>query len=236
MSKRLTFAIPHTFPEVIRQILHYPPNYDIIIKHLGEISQEIEKVKFLKRKSRTSKANESIFRTDKLNEILKELMMRHLERDVVARLGKSEYGVGVFAFRKIVKGQQPFMTLAGPCINYHLVRVESEKVKEIDTPLNSYLSDFYLSPSTMYPIPALGPNTIDLGFYLNHSDTPNLDIKDIDECEYSVYIANRDIEPEEELTIDYCHFGLKREVIENQMPFLIGKCVFPEVKGKKSRK
>lgn len=225
-------------------ILKNPVNYPIIKRHIPELAAAaaaavaahgalhgesqrahgVTTVRFMKRKRASKSADTVIHTMHLLNVILKEILLEHLKNDVVARISKTEYGVGVAAFRKIRNGQFPFTTPAGPCINYHTVRITPDEAAAIDPAMKELLADFFLNPHGNYPMPIMGPNSIDLGFYLNHSDTPNLDIRFLENCDLSIYVANRDIEPGEQLTINYCKFGFRKDVIEKQMPFLKDKC------------
>jgi SET domain-containing protein len=86
----------------------------------------------------------------------------------------------------------------------------------------SLLKDFCLGSqkNDMYfPVSALGPNALDISFFLNHSDAPNVAI-DFKGCDMSYYIAGRDIKQGEELTIDYKQFDFPDSLMIEHMPFL----------------
>lgn len=163
------------------------------------------------------------------NACLKLLMIHHLKHHVHARLGKSNFGVGVFAIRDIAKGMPIFDNLLTKCATYNPVTIDANNVKQVNsrvksgkTPIESLLADFFLQSGKQitYPVPVYGPNSIDTSFYLNHSETPNLTITYPEYCDMSVYVAARQIDAGEELSIDYTKFGFKQEEIQQRMPFL----------------
>lgn len=160
---------------------------------------------------------------------LKLLMIHHLQHHVHARLAKSNFGVGVFAIRDIPMGMPIFDNLLTKCATYKPVTIDTNNVNLVNSkiqsgkaPIQSLLADFFLQKGKQitYPVPVYGPNSIDTSFYLNHSDKPNLEITYPAECDMSVYVAARNIEAGEELSIDYTKFGFEPEEICARMPFL----------------
>lgn len=154
---------------------------------------------------------------------LKLLMIHHLQHHVHAKLGNSKYGVGVFAIRYIPAGMPIFDNLLTKCASYRPVTItkcNASKIKQ--TTIESLLGDFFLQSGEKitYPIPLLGPNSIDPSFYLNHNDEPNLDIKELDGCDMTVYVAAKGITQGEELTIDYRKFNIPIKQMEQRMTFL----------------
>jgi hypothetical protein len=165
-----------------------------------------------------------------VSKLAKEIVEHNLRYHVFARLFKSEYGVGVMAFRNIPPNTTVFDTTIGPCVSYYPITLSKENVSTLfhDDPgvgsaMTEYLGDFYLSSekkSLRLPINALGPNAMDISFFLNHSDTPNLNIEYIDGCDMSVYKTNKAVNAGDELTIDYRKFSLPENVLHEFMPFL----------------
>jgi len=47
---------------------------------------------------------------------------------------------------------------------------------------------------------------LNISYYLNHSDKPNLDIVEMEGSNYLGFVANRIIKEGEELTIDYSKY------------------------------
>lgn len=173
------------------------------------------------------------FNKNEVEECIKIIVTHNLKYHVCARLFKSEYGVGVQAIRNIPKKTYIFDNTLGSCIQYHPVSFTEKEVEDAAGPtVSAYIKDFYLSEKRQnngdtilsLPINVLGPNTMDISFFLNHSDTPNLGIKNNKkECDMTVYYSLRDIKINEELTIDYNKFDLSEKVINKFMPFLLPK-------------
>lgn len=161
---------------------------------------------------------------------LKLLMIHHLKHHVHAKLGTSKYGVGVFAIRDIPAGMPIFDNLLSKCASYRPVTVSKCNADKIQpNSIESLLGDFFLQneKKITYPVPLLGPNSIDPSFYLNHSDTPNLTIKQLEECDMTVYVAAEPIKVGDQLTINYRQFNIPVKQMEERMPFLVGdkRCI-----------
>lgn len=180
---------------------------------------------------------------------LKLLMLHHLKYHVFTRLASIDYpsngndvivrGVAIQAIRKIPKGTRVFENMRGNCSLYYPIDISEGNADTFENvtkenPIKALLNDFFLqlnSDNVIYPVMALGPNAIDMSFFLNHSfDTEN--IKDDDnesKCDMSSYITTRDIEKGEYLNINYIRFTLdsngkvsktKLDNLLNRMPFL----------------
>jgi SET domain-containing protein len=111
------------------------------------------------------------------------------------RLKKStieEAGIGVFSTSHIKEGEK-INTLFSESDVRWVSHEEYEKLK-----VSSELKDnFAIQYDEGYSMPA-DFNRISVGWYLNHSESPNLHFDE----EYE-YFASRDIHPGEELFIDY---------------------------------
>lgn len=113
------------------------------------------------------------------------------------RLKKStieDAGIGVFATDHIKKGDK-LHTL------FHendVIWVSNEDYEKLSIP-PELKENFSIKFEDGYSMPG-DFNSISVGWYLNHSDSPNLHSDD----EYEYY-ASRDIEPGEELFINYDH-------------------------------
>jgi hypothetical protein len=162
---------------------------------------------------------------------LKLIIEHNLKNHVYGRIFKSEYGVGVVAIRNIPAGVTLFDSTLGACVNYHPIGFSEQEILNIFGDSNTesgetvlqYLKDFYLSQEgnqIRLPVNILGPNMMDVSFFLNHSDNANVDMGFTDECDMSVYKSNRLIKKGEELTINYNHFSIKKGVLYEFMPFL----------------
>ena len=151
-----------------------------------------------------------------LDELMKHLMTEHIQHDIVTRMAVRKIDaqtsiIGVYAIRDIPKDTFPFKTLLGHCFAENPVIKLNKNTPEIQK-VRSFLDEFFLGV-TDYPLPVLGPNSINVSYFLNHSDTPNVALVATPECFYTVYQTIQPIKSGEELTINYNDF------VSKKMPF-----------------
>jgi hypothetical protein len=162
--------------------------------------------------------------------ILDELMLNHIENDVYTRLsmreialadGRKTYIVGVYAIRDIPAGINPFKTLLGDCFGENpVVYLPNDHLRLQET--RSFLSEFFIGDAKNFALPILGPNSISVVYFMNHSNTPNMTMEETDECQYKIYKTKTVIKTGEELVIDYREFvshknGLPFEALQAQL-------------------
>lgn len=126
----------------------------------------------------------------------KKQLLDHLQNDVYCRIGISKiHGVGVIAIRDIPEGTNPFVGSSEsdyiPFTKQELINIDSEVMKMID--------DFFITRGNEVLIPMHGLNGIDLSYFMNHSDTPNIRA----DHQGNNFIAIKNITKGEELTINY---------------------------------
>ena len=116
---------------------------------------------------------------------------------VYARIGLSRiHGVGVLAIRDIPKGIDPFLGDSD-----HVVWVRRDMVRRLPPALRRLYTDFAMFWGERLGVPRT-LNMLSVGWYLNHSDHPNVEA-DEDGRFYSL----RRIRRGEELTADYRTFS-----------------------------
>lgn len=118
---------------------------------------------------------------------------------VYTRLGVSSiHGIGVFAICNIEKN-----TLLFEQDNTEMIWIDAKDTIGISDKLKKMYDDFCVikDDGTKYGCPA-NFNQLTMGWYMNHSDTPNVEID-----ENYDFRTNRDIEDGEELTINYKTFS-----------------------------
>lgn len=123
-------------------------------------------------------------------------LLQQLQHDTYAMLKPSSiHGIGVFAIRHIPKGCRTiFSSGVGDW-----KKISFEEVEKLPVAVRNLVETYCLFDEENYFVPDYGFKLMDLALYLNHSHTPNL--ISINEGEY--FEAIRDIEPGEELLVNY---------------------------------
>ena len=152
----------------------------------------------------------------------KVVFLRHLAAETFCRIGVSPIsGVGVIAIRDIPINTDPF--LCTPPKEDHFIDVSEEELSKMPPSVQQYIKDFFTKDEQgTYPVNATGLNDLNLSFFVNHSETPNLKIEDIKEKganSLNTFLTNKDIKIGEELTCDYREF-LSVNILKEQFPFL----------------
>ena len=132
----------------------------------------------------------------KKNEILKRL------KNTYCRLRPSAtQGVGVFAIRDIPKNTNPFKG-----IRQRWYKFDFSQLKNLDKEVQKMVDDFYVieKDKTVF-VPECALNGMDISFFLNDSQRPNL--KTIDNG--NTFVALKKIKKSEELTVSYGTYDYK---------------------------
>lgn len=128
-------------------------------------------------------------------------MMPH--KDVYARIGRSRtHGVGVVAIRDIPPGTRVFQ---GEC--ERVVWVSRAAVRRLPQAYRSLYEDFGMVWGDRIGVPR-SLNRLSVGWYVNHSDRPNLVAGDDGR-----FVTLRRVRAGEELTADY------RTFVDEPLPF-----------------
>lgn len=126
-------------------------------------------------------------------------LIKDLEENVYCRLQPSKvHGIGVFAIRDIPKGKELFKNF----LSYQLTPVPVKAIREnkkIDAAVKKFADDVSPEHNGMLYLYRQGLNAIDISFYLNHSNKPNVATKD----DNWSFFAARKIHKGEELLSDY---------------------------------
>ncbi|MCX6901898.1 MAG: SET domain-containing protein-lysine N-methyltransferase [Verrucomicrobia bacterium] len=125
-------------------------------------------------------------------------IVANLINGVYARIQRSPiHGVGVFALRDIPFGVDPF-TKPAHCSSAY-VHLSQAILNELDENVVNYFKDMVVLKEGIYLYPDCGLNGIDISWFVNHSDNPNLRVASVDyDCE-----TIRNISKGEELFVDY---------------------------------
>jgi hypothetical protein len=137
------------------------------------------------------------------NELIKDL-----EENIYCRLRPSNVsGVGIFAIRDIPKGINPLKNF----LKCRYVEVDPKLVFEnekIDPAVKELVNDLYVIADGKLNLWEGGMNALDIGFFINSSDNPNM----IAEPNGESFISARDIKKGEELFVDYGTYAENKEV------------------------
>ena len=130
-------------------------------------------------------------------------MMNKSKKDILERIkntycklkASSIQGVGVFAVRDIPENINPFLGIP----DQKWFRFSMDELGEIDKHIMEMIDDFFvIEKDDTINIPEYGLNGMDMSFFVNHSDTPNLITR-----EGRYFFTARKIKKGEELTVGY---------------------------------
>lgn len=125
----------------------------------------------------------------------KQELLKNLKENTYCRLGPSEiHRVGVFAIRDIPKGINPF--IGTPQYNY--IEFDKEELTDLDPNVKDMINAYFILEDGKIQIPDCGLNGIDISFFANHSDNPNIKTTDSE-----TFTTLREIKVGEELTFNY---------------------------------
>jgi hypothetical protein len=135
----------------------------------------------------------------------KKQLLDNLRNHSYCRIGISKIsGVGVLALRNIPKDIDPFKQIVTRPADF--ISVTEKELSTMPQGVQRIVKDFFMKFSLdgTYPVYCEGLNAMDITFYLNHSDTPNVAmVLGNTKQQYYVYRTIKDINEGDELTIDY---------------------------------
>lgn len=130
--------------------------------------------------------------------ITKEKLLHELTNNTFVMLRPSPVGgVGVFAIREIPKGCRSMFS--NPDADEKWIKISRQEMETLPTFAQDIVVNYCLFDEDAYFVPEKGFKKMDLSYYINHSDSPN--IISINEGEY--FETTRDIKINEELFLDY---------------------------------
>jgi hypothetical protein len=168
---------------------------------------------------------------------IKQALLQHLHASLYVKLAPGVAGVGVIALRDIPRGVDPFATA-----NAHLLARETavplteREVRALPVAVQEHLLDFFApmddprpgcsggqplrtAEGLVYGVHACGPTALDVSWFVNHSDAPNLEYVPAGggTGDFNSYRTARRIQAGEELLHDY----------RNSFPLLHRRCAPP---------
>ena len=152
----------------------------------------------------------------------KENLINNIRNETFCKLGVSDIsGIGVVAIKDIPKRTEIFKC----CNNDGLgmpIEIKESDLEGIDEPVLKYVKNFLVqsAPNT-YPFPFMGFNSINIIFYLNHSDNPNTKFSFSGGLnDFISFVTCEEVKKGEELTQDYNNLSNDKEGLARQFPFL----------------
>jgi len=123
--------------------------------------------------------------------------------DIYCKLAPSPiHGVGVFAIKEIPPNTIIFRR-SGECI-----KIDSKFLRRIDSNVSDLYKKLLRQQDDSILVPINGFSSIDMSFYVNHSNTPNARY----DIENSLIVSKERIAIDEEITFDY-------RVFDNELSF-----------------
>jgi len=134
-------------------------------------------------------------------------LINNLHNTYVRIMQSKIHGVGVIAIKDIPIGVNPFEHATNKCGINKFKRIHKDKLVGVDKQVIKMLDDFLgLDDDGYYDIPSEGMNTLDVSFYMNFSEKPNIDIVNSKNCNFAIFRTNRVIKKGEELLINYNNY------------------------------
>lgn len=136
----------------------------------------------------------------------KTQLLQNLQNDIYCRIKASPIqGVGVFAIRDIKKGTEIFKG----SLQYEEIEFTESELVGLPQATKDLIHDFFPKTGPKYFIPEFGLNSLNVSFFLNHSDDAN-----IMNYEDGRMVALKDIKNGEELTSNYSVFS---DLVDHRM-------------------
>lgn len=132
-------------------------------------------------------------------------------------------GVGIISVRHVPRGTE-ILKFSNNTPN-ETVEISENEILKLDPLVADYVSDMLVKTEYgSYHFPSKGMNSINVSFYLNHSDTPNVEFSTEGESgEFLSFVSIKDIEAGQEITQDYSNLSHNKKELLKQFPFLHGK-------------
>ena len=133
----------------------------------------------------------------------KAKLLENLREDTYCRIVASKvHGVGVGAIKDIPKGVDPFMRVGK---EPKAIPLTDGEVQSLSTGVKKMVEDFTEKTGRYWYIPETGLNALDVTFYLNHNDRPNIGTcrNSNNPDSFVSFITKRCIKKGEELFINY---------------------------------
>ena len=129
----------------------------------------------------------------------KAKLMQLLNNSYVRLAPSDTHGVGIRAVRDIPQGVFPMPGVSNP----NTILLSKEEVATLHPTTQKMIDDFWIAENNgSYHVSEKGVNDLDIRFYINHSETPN--VKEVNTGNnFHEFITLRPIKAGEELLLNY---------------------------------
>ena len=135
---------------------------------------------------------------------LKERLLNNLRTNTYCLIKPSKVnGVGVFAIRTIPSNTNPFMLSDGQGRQYDTIDLVKDDLGKVPKSIVKLLDRYFLTSDDTYPVISYGLNDMDISFYINHSDSPNIKFIENTNNDLLEFQTIKKIKSGEELLVDY---------------------------------
>lgn len=131
---------------------------------------------------------------------MKKSLLKNLQEETFCRIKPGSHGVGVFSIKPIEENVYPFKQTFKK--KEKVITLSESEIFNLPFGVRKMLKDF-CGTDGIYDVPESGLNSLDISFYLNHSNDPNLSVVKDPKSEYLSFRTNRKIKKDEELFINY---------------------------------
>lgn len=139
-----------------------------------------------------------------INKTMKNKLIDNLKNNIFCRIKPSKInGIGVFAIKDIPKNTNPFVVSGKECIPQKTVNLNEKEIMNLEPEIKNMIKDFFAESNGIYGLPYYGINSIDISFYINHSDKPNVEWVYVKNCNFAIIKTLKKIKKGEELLLDY---------------------------------
>ena len=140
----------------------------------------------------------------------KKNLLNNLKKNVYGRIGVSKIkgaGVGVIAIKDIPKGVDLFKRAKEESSKeYNVIDISEKEMKDLPKGVQKIIKDFFHQEGDNFYVLGDGPNGMDISFYMNTSDYPNVIFYESSKSDFVIFKSKRKIKKGEELLINYKDF------------------------------
>lgn len=145
-----------------------------------------------------------------MERVSRRKLLHNLKCETYCRVGVSKIpgaGVGVIAIKDIPEGTNPFSRPDNAPLHDRTIPLSKRELKRLNPAVRELVTDFFIpvfdeKGNPYYPVAQRGLNGMDISFYLNHNDNPNLGLVSSGGPYYD-FQTTRKINKGEELFINY---------------------------------